>query len=208
MTILSSQTVKVKFSLSSESYITYFTLFISMFHMDWIWLQMTIICFLLMLEYVKGSEKPWPCAIELEVVRSCPCSYPIRSRMSPIRKLIWFSLPFTYTYVFYSRFRIYFVFIICAFLDTVAGHIKNSFCPLLLLYAVYKLRHCCVFVSGGEEMKSIQVSTVDAFQGGEKAIIILSCVRTQSVDFIASDKYVHPTTAIVRWRWLISSHAF
>ena len=36
MTILSSQTVKVKFSLSSESYITYFTLFISMFHMDWI----------------------------------------------------------------------------------------------------------------------------------------------------------------------------
>ncbi|XP_071494545.1 uncharacterized protein [Diadema antillarum] len=36
--------------------------------------------------------------------------------------------------------------------------------------------------------KAIQISTVDAFQGGEKAIIILSCVRTQRVGFIDSDK--------------------
>nr|XP_054773282.1 protein ZGRF1-like [Lytechinus pictus] len=38
------------------------------------------------------------------------------------------------------------------------------------------------------ELKAIQISTVDAFQGGEKSIIILSCVRTQRVGFIDSDK--------------------
>ncbi|XP_064620241.1 uncharacterized protein LOC135483350 [Lineus longissimus] len=38
------------------------------------------------------------------------------------------------------------------------------------------------------ELKSIQISTVDAFQGGEKDIIILSCVRTQAVGFIDSEQ--------------------
>ncbi|XP_071496513.1 5'-3' DNA helicase ZGRF1-like [Diadema antillarum] len=38
------------------------------------------------------------------------------------------------------------------------------------------------------DLRAIQISTVDAFQGGEKAIIILSCVRTQRVGFIDSDK--------------------
>ncbi len=37
----------------------------------------------------------------------------------------------------------------------------------------------------------MQVSTVDAFQGGERGIIILSCVRTQTAAFIDSDKYVY-----------------
>lgn len=32
--------------------------------------------------------------------------------------------------------------------------------------------------------KFSQISTVDAFQGGEKDVIILSCVRTQHVGFI------------------------
>ena len=35
-----------------------------------------------------------------------------------------------------------------------------------------------------------QISTVDAFQGGEKDIIILSCVRTDHIGFIDCDKYV------------------
>ncbi|XP_053556164.1 protein ZGRF1 [Bombina bombina] len=38
------------------------------------------------------------------------------------------------------------------------------------------------------EMKAVQVSTVDAFQGAEKEIIVLSCVRTRQVGFIDSEK--------------------
>eukprot|EP01080_Neovahlkampfia_damariscottae_P004972 gene4972-8566_t len=39
-----------------------------------------------------------------------------------------------------------------------------------------------------KQIKGIKVSTVDAFQGGEKEIIILSCVRTESLGFIESEK--------------------
>nr|XP_020657790.1 protein ZGRF1 isoform X1 [Pogona vitticeps]XP_020657791.1 protein ZGRF1 isoform X1 [Pogona vitticeps]XP_020657792.1 protein ZGRF1 isoform X1 [Pogona vitticeps]XP_020657793.1 protein ZGRF1 isoform X1 [Pogona vitticeps] len=38
------------------------------------------------------------------------------------------------------------------------------------------------------QIKAVQVSTVDAFQGAEKEIIILSCVRTKQVGFIDSEK--------------------
>ncbi|XP_025957522.2 5'-3' DNA helicase ZGRF1 isoform X3 [Dromaius novaehollandiae] len=38
------------------------------------------------------------------------------------------------------------------------------------------------------EIKAVQVSTVDAFQGAEKEIIVLSCVRTRQVGFIDSEK--------------------
>lgn len=37
-------------------------------------------------------------------------------------------------------------------------------------------------------MKGVLVSTVDAFQGGEKDVIILSCVRTKYVGFIDNHK--------------------
>ncbi|XP_072191172.1 5'-3' DNA helicase ZGRF1 isoform X2 [Excalfactoria chinensis] len=37
-------------------------------------------------------------------------------------------------------------------------------------------------------MKAVQVSTVDAFQGAEKEIIILSCVRTRQTGFTDSEK--------------------
>ncbi|XP_066852555.1 5'-3' DNA helicase ZGRF1-like isoform X1 [Anser cygnoides] len=38
------------------------------------------------------------------------------------------------------------------------------------------------------EIKAVQVSTVDAFQGAEKEIIVLSCVRTRQMGFIDSEK--------------------
>ncbi|NXX79574.1 ZGRF1 protein, partial [Urocolius indicus] len=38
------------------------------------------------------------------------------------------------------------------------------------------------------ELKAVQVSTVDAFQGAEKEIIVLSCVRTRQIGFIDSEK--------------------
>ncbi|NWI11258.1 ZGRF1 protein, partial [Crypturellus soui] len=38
------------------------------------------------------------------------------------------------------------------------------------------------------EIKAVQVSTVDAFQGAEKEIVVLSCVRTRQVGFIDSEK--------------------
>ncbi|XP_074607427.1 uncharacterized protein LOC141860282 isoform X4 [Acropora palmata] len=42
--------------------------------------------------------------------------------------------------------------------------------------------------SSHSELKSIQISTVDAFQGGEKDVIILSCVRTDHIGFIDCDR--------------------
>ncbi|XP_048590276.1 uncharacterized protein LOC116608366 isoform X2 [Nematostella vectensis] len=38
------------------------------------------------------------------------------------------------------------------------------------------------------EMKGVQISTVDAFQGGEKDVVLLSCVRTKRVGFIDCDR--------------------
>lgn len=38
--------------------------------------------------------------------------------------------------------------------------------------------------SRNEALKSIQVSTVDAFQGAERDIIILGCVRSRNLGFI------------------------
>uniref|UniRef100_A0A8C9FGN5 5'-3' DNA helicase ZGRF1 n=1 Tax=Pavo cristatus TaxID=9049 RepID=A0A8C9FGN5_PAVCR len=37
-------------------------------------------------------------------------------------------------------------------------------------------------------VKAVQVSTVDAFQGAEKEIIVLSCVRTRQIGFTDSEK--------------------
>jgi superfamily I DNA and/or RNA helicase len=39
-----------------------------------------------------------------------------------------------------------------------------------------------------QEWKRLQVLTVDAFQGGEREVIILSCVRTEHIGFIDSDR--------------------
>ena len=38
-------------------------------------------------------------------------------------------------------------------------------------------------------VSNVQISTVDAFQGGEKDVIILSCVRTDHIGFIDCDRW-------------------
>jgi hypothetical protein len=46
------------------------------------------------------------------------------------------------------------------------------------------------------EPTAAQVSTVDAFQGGEKEIILLSCCRTSALGFTASsNRYLPPTAS-------------
>ncbi|KAM8764493.1 5'-3' DNA helicase ZGRF1-like [Rhynchonycteris naso] len=47
-------------------------------------------------------------------------------------------------------------------------------------------------------LRAVQVSTVDAFQGAEKEVIILSCVRTRQVGFIDSEKRMN--VALTRGR--------
>lgn len=52
--------------------------------------------------------------------------------------------------------------------------------------------------AGHPDVRTVQVSTVDAFQGAEKEIIILSCVRTRQVGFIDSEKRMN--VALTRGR--------
>ena len=42
--------------------------------------------------------------------------------------------------------------------------------------------------TSSKELAGIQISTVDAFQGGEKDVIILSCVRTKHIGFIDCER--------------------
>ncbi|KAE8630566.1 hypothetical protein XENTR_v10000876 [Xenopus tropicalis] len=74
----------------------------------------------------------------------------------------------------------------------IASGIEGSMIGVITLYKsqMYKIfsllassAHC-----DSTDIKAVQVSTVDAFQGAEKEIIILSCVRTRQVGFIDSEK--------------------
>ncbi|XP_019377530.1 PREDICTED: protein ZGRF1 isoform X2 [Gavialis gangeticus] len=64
--------------------------------------------------------------------------------------------------------------------------------PTLCFYNVNGAEQVNNLLSGvhsdAHEIKAVQVSTVDAFQGAEKEIIVLSCVRTRQVGFIDSEK--------------------
>ncbi|XP_012510529.1 PREDICTED: protein ZGRF1 [Propithecus coquereli] len=73
----------------------------------------------------------------------------------------------------------------------IASGIAGSMIGVITLYKsqMYKLCHLLSAVDlDHPNMKTVQVSTVDAFQGAEKEIIILSCVRTRQVGFIDSEK--------------------
>ncbi|XP_056212153.1 protein ZGRF1 isoform X9 [Falco biarmicus] len=73
----------------------------------------------------------------------------------------------------------------------VASGIKGSAIGLITLYKsqMCKTQNLVSDIhSEAFELKAVQVSTVDAFQGAEKEIIVLSCVRTRQIGFIDSEK--------------------
>uniref|UniRef100_G1S333 5'-3' DNA helicase ZGRF1 n=1 Tax=Nomascus leucogenys TaxID=61853 RepID=G1S333_NOMLE len=73
----------------------------------------------------------------------------------------------------------------------IASGIAGSMIGVITLYKsqMYKLCHLLSAVDFHHpDIKTVQVSTVDAFQGAEKEIVILSCVRTRQVGFIDSEK--------------------
>ncbi|XP_073093259.1 5'-3' DNA helicase ZGRF1 isoform X2 [Manis javanica] len=83
----------------------------------------------------------------------------------------------------------------------IASGIVGSMIGVITLYKsqMYKLCHLLGAVDFDRpNIKAVQVSTVDAFQGAEKEIIILSCVRTRQVGFIDSEKRMN--VALTRGR--------
>ncbi|XP_038648115.1 protein ZGRF1-like isoform X3 [Scyliorhinus canicula] len=74
----------------------------------------------------------------------------------------------------------------------IASGIKGSMIGLITLYKsqMHRLHGLLNHPAQCDpaEIKAVQVSTVDAFQGAEKEIIILSCVRTRQLGFIDSEK--------------------
>lgn len=63
---------------------------------------------------------------------------------------------------------------------------QNSWISIFLCLQIQNLLNSVH--SEAFEIKAVQVSTVDAFQGAEKEIIVLSCVRTRQMGFIDSEK--------------------
>ncbi|KAL6059656.1 hypothetical protein STEG23_037121, partial [Scotinomys teguina] len=83
----------------------------------------------------------------------------------------------------------------------IVSGIAGSMIGVITLYKsqMYKICHLLSAVDiGHPDVKAVQVSTVDAFQGAEKEIIILSCVRTRQVGFIDSEKRMN--VALTRGR--------
>ncbi|XP_054997895.1 protein ZGRF1 [Sorex araneus] len=82
-----------------------------------------------------------------------------------------------------------------------AGGVAGSVIGVITLYKsqMYKL---CQALSASDvdhpDLRAVQVSTVDAFQGAEKEVIILSCVRTRNVGFIDSGRRMN--VALTRGR--------
>ncbi|XP_051823101.1 protein ZGRF1 [Antechinus flavipes] len=73
----------------------------------------------------------------------------------------------------------------------IASGIKGSMIGVITLYKSQMYKLCTLFSTTHcdyPNLRAVQVSTVDAFQGAEKEIIILSCVRTKQVGFIDSKK--------------------
>ncbi|XP_020957325.1 protein ZGRF1 isoform X4 [Sus scrofa] len=84
----------------------------------------------------------------------------------------------------------------------IVSGIAGSMIGVITLYKsqMYKLCHLLTALDFDHpgNVKAVQVSTVDAFQGAEKEIIILSCVRTRQVGFIDSEQRMN--VALTRGR--------
>ncbi|XP_060102897.1 protein ZGRF1 [Heteronotia binoei] len=75
-----------------------------------------------------------------------------------------------------------------------ASGIEGSMIGVITLYKSQMSKICNLLAavdSDASQIKAVQVSTVDAFQGAEKEIIVLSCVRTRQVGFIDSETRVN-----------------
>ncbi|XP_054846196.1 protein ZGRF1 [Eublepharis macularius] len=76
----------------------------------------------------------------------------------------------------------------------IASGIEGSMIGVITLYKSQMSKICNLLAavySDASQVKAVQVSTVDAFQGAEKDIIVLSCVRTRHVGFIDSESRVN-----------------
>nr|XP_056711498.1 protein ZGRF1 [Euleptes europaea] len=76
----------------------------------------------------------------------------------------------------------------------IASGIEGSVIGVITLYKsqMSKISNLLAAVdTDTSQIKAVQVSTVDAFQGAEKEIIVLSCVRTGQVGFIDSETRVN-----------------
>ncbi|KAM7052071.1 5'-3' DNA helicase ZGRF1 isoform 2-T3 [Acridotheres tristis] len=73
----------------------------------------------------------------------------------------------------------------------IASGIEGAAIGVITLYKsqMYKIQNLLNGVhSEAFEVKPVQVSTVDAFQGAEREVIVLSCVRTRQFGFIDSER--------------------
>ncbi|XP_059699608.1 protein ZGRF1 isoform X1 [Haemorhous mexicanus] len=88
----------------------------------------------------------------------------------------------------------------------IASGIEGADIGVITLYKsqMYKIQNLLSGVhSEAFEVKPVQVSTVDAFQGAEREIIVLSCVRTRHLGFIDSERRMNVALTRARRHLLI-----
>ncbi|NXN98392.1 ZGRF1 protein, partial [Rhinopomastus cyanomelas] len=90
-----------------------------------------------------------------------------------------------------------------------ASGIKGSAIGVITLYKsqMSKVQNLLSSISSEAlEARTVQVSTVDAFQGAEKEVIVLSCVRTRQMGFIDSEKRMNVALTRAKRHLLIVGH--
>ncbi|WAQ97409.1 ZGRF1-like protein, partial [Mya arenaria] len=77
---------------------------------------------------------------------------------------------------------------------------------VITLYRAQVARITDILASCADDVRGVLVSTVDAFQGGERDVIILSTVRTNATGFIDNDKRTNVALTRARHHLLIVGH--